>query len=110
MDPPLRPFMDELSVGSSSDESFEHPYTPADVSCYYLDLQQMDVRNLNINQSSILVISKFNPLFELPPAVTATPAVLLELFLPDHLVDEWVKCTNEYAASKLVPTRRKTIT
>jgi hypothetical protein len=43
MDPPLHPFMDELSVGSSSDESFGHPYTPADVSCYYLDLQQMDV-------------------------------------------------------------------
>jgi hypothetical protein len=55
-------------------------------------------------------ITKFNPSFELPPSVTATPAVLLERFLHDDLLDEWVKCTNEYAASKLVPTRRKTIT
>ena len=76
-----------------------------------LTLQQMDVRYLNSQLIfNIGDITKFNPSFELLPAVTAKPAVLLELFLPDHLLDEWVKCTNEQAASKLVPTRRKTIT
>jgi hypothetical protein len=36
MDPPLNSPLDELIVGFTSDESSEHPYTPADVSRYYV--------------------------------------------------------------------------
>jgi hypothetical protein len=36
MDPPLNPPLDELTIGLTSDESSEHPYTPADVSRYFV--------------------------------------------------------------------------
>jgi hypothetical protein len=92
--------MAELRVGLTSDESSEHPYTPADVSRYHVQPRNRSSSHGYQPIFNIGEIVQFNPSFELPPSVTATPALLLELFLPDHLFDEWVECTNEYAASK----------
>ena len=35
---------------------------------------------------------------------------MMELFLPDPLLDHWVKCTNDYAASILPVHGRRVIT
>ena len=55
-------------------------------------------------------ISDFDPSFELPQGANASAAVLLQLFLPDHLLDKWVQCTNDYANSILPVGRRKPVT
>jgi hypothetical protein len=45
----------------------------------------------------------------MPQSVDATPAALTELFFSDTLLDAWVKCTNEYAASRLSPVQQKKV-
>ena len=53
--------------------------------------------------------TKFGPSFQLPHGVDATPAALLELFLPDSLLDKWVESTNMYARMRLARDRVKPI-
>ena len=49
--------------------------------------------------------TKFTISLMMPQSVDATPAALTELFFSDTLLDAWVKCTNEYAASRLSPVQ-----
>jgi Transposase IS4 len=49
--------------------------------------------------------TKFSISLMMPQSVDATPAALTELFFSDTLLDAWVKCTNEYAASRLSPVQ-----
>jgi hypothetical protein len=41
--------------------------------------------------------------------IHATVTAVTETFLPDTLLDQWVKCTNRYAAAHLPPGRRKEV-
>jgi hypothetical protein len=55
-------------------------------------------------------IPKFTPSFELPMVgIDATVTAMTEIFLPDTLLDQWVKCTNRYASAHLPPGRRKEV-
>jgi hypothetical protein len=48
----------------------------------------------------------FGPSFYLPNNVEMNVASLTELFLPDDLLDDWVKSTLAYAASRIPKNKR----
>ena len=41
--------------------------------------------------------------FQLPAEVPSTPAAISEIFLPEHLIQTMVECTNSYARARLPP-------
>jgi hypothetical protein len=51
----------------------------------------------------------FNASFELPECNRAIPTTLVELYLPDKVIDGWVECTNAYAQVRAPVTNRKEV-
>jgi hypothetical protein len=74
MDPPLDPPLDELTVGFTSDESSEHPNTPADVSRYYVQ-----PRNGSFVQGH-------QPIFNIGDITEFNPSLSFLLLLLQHLL------------------------
>lgn len=52
----------------------------------------------------------FKPKFVLPNNADATASTLLEAYLPDKLLDAWVKCTNDYAKARLPAYKCREVT
>jgi Transposase IS4 len=52
---------------------------------------------------------QFSPYFRLPGGIDVTIDSLIQTFFPAWLLDEWVVCTNAYAASRLPPKRLKAV-
>lgn len=94
------------SEDSSSEESF--PYDPT--TTYHIDVEY-DLNPQPKYDPIFLIdeITKFGPSFELPNNIHPNPATLAELWLPDHLLERWVKATNDYAAAHLPINKRRNI-
>jgi hypothetical protein len=54
--------------------------------------------------------NEFGLSFKLPQGVDASAAVLLELYLPDQLLDKWVESINRYASTHRPAACRRNIT
>ena len=54
--------------------------------------------------------TRFGPNFMLPDAVDPSASALCELYLPDTLIDKWVKRSNSYAKSYLARERQVELT
>jgi hypothetical protein len=51
----------------------------------------------------------FNASFELPEGIRAIPTTLVELYVPDKVIDGWVQYTNAYATSRASVANRKEV-
>jgi hypothetical protein len=51
----------------------------------------------------------FNASFELPEDIRAIPTTVVELYLPDEVIDGWVECTNAYTKTRAPVTNRKEV-
>ena len=92
---------DDDSSSTASEESI--PYSPS--TPYIIDLEYDNGKSYEYEALFSKELVDFGPSFQLPQSVNATPEALCELFLPDSLLDRWVVCTNDYAASHLPPAR-----
>ena len=97
---------DDDSSSTASEESI--PYSPS--TPYIIDLEYDNGKSYEYEALFSKELVDFGPSFQLPQSVNATPEALCELFLPDSLLDRWVVCTNDYAASHLPPARQRVIT
>ena len=91
---------------STDDEELEYtPLTP------WIKEVEHSYRNSVSYEPTFRVgdMTKFGASFELPVSIDATAAAMTEIFLPDRLLDQWIKCTNAYAASHLPPARRREV-
>ena len=84
------------SSEESDDDNVEYtPETP-----YITELEQSSRRTaeyepiFNLDETP-----KFRASFEMPMGISPTAEAMTEIYLPDSLLDKWVRCTNVYAAS-----------
>jgi hypothetical protein len=106
------PEFDTSSSSSTSKESEEEtfPYCPS--TTYHVDVKY-DNENPQPKYALIFLIddiTKFGPSFELPSNIEPNAATLSELWLPDYLLNHWVKATTDNAAAHLpISNKRRDI-
>ncbi|KAG7340642.1 transposase IS4 [Nitzschia inconspicua] len=102
--------MEESDDSRSFSELFELQYDPITPFITHLntvddDPEQMDPYTPIFGSER----EDFDPKFQIPNGVDATVSSVLDLFLPDSLLDRWVSATNAYAESKLSRKRCKRV-
>jgi hypothetical protein len=95
---------DDDNGAAPGDEEF--PYSPNTASCIVHRMNAGD----DLGQVSRRVfdteLETFRPYFSMPGQVDATAAALLDVFLPETLLDKWVMATTAYSDSRLTVSRR----
>ncbi|KAG7352579.1 transposase IS4 [Nitzschia inconspicua] len=102
--------MEESDDSSAFSELFEFQYDPITPFITHLNTddeypEQMDPYTPIFGSER----EDFDPKFQIPNGVDATVSSVLELFLPDSLLDRWVSATNAYAESRLSRKRCKRV-
>jgi hypothetical protein len=100
----------DTSSEDEDEEDDEFPYDPK--TPFFVDLSyDRQPPNVKYYKPLFLIdeITKFNPSFEMPQNVDASAGTLCELFLPDRLLDKWVRATTDYAASYLPRAKQRNI-
>ncbi|KAG7344372.1 transposase IS4 [Nitzschia inconspicua] len=102
--------MEESDDSSAFSELFEFQYDPITPFITHLNTDDEDPEQMD-PYTPIFGSERedFDPKFQIPNLVDATVSSVLELFLPDSLLDRWVSATNADEESRLSRKRCKRV-